>query len=289
MRNLTIKRHKSAAASMVKMRIYIEDPESNELKINGVACRKIGELKNGEEKTFSIPSTPVKVYAIADKLSKDYCNDYYPIPAGNEDVYISGKNHYKPFSGNPFLFDGVTDHAALANRKSTKGKNRIVMIVAVILGIVIGLFNAGVFDGASAPKAKEFSYGGMTITLNDSFSRENYEGYTVCYESRNVAVFALEESFATIPGAELYSLEEYGNLVIRANGREGQSVLQSQDGVTWFEYTWTNPSSGQTFFYFSTVHKADDAFWLVQFATTQDQAAEYRILFMQWAKSISFQ
>ena len=173
MRNLTIQRHKTAVASMVKMRIYIEDPESNELKINGVACRKIGELKNGEAKTFSIPSTPVKVYAIADKASKDFCNDYYPIPAGNEDVYISGKNHYKPFSGNPFLFDGNTDPDALANRKATKGKNRWVMIAAVIIGLVIGLFNAGVFDGNGAPKAKDFSYAGMTITLNDSFSRES--------------------------------------------------------------------------------------------------------------------
>ena len=289
MRNLTILRHKTAVASLVKMRIYIEDPESGDLKINGVSCRKLGELKNGEEKVFSIPSTPVKVYAIADKASKDFCNDFYSIPAGSEDVYISGKNHYKPFSGNPFLFDNNTDPDALANRKTTKGKNRIVMIAAVILGVLIGLYNAGVFVGDDTPKAKEFSYGGMTITLNDGFSRESYEGYTVCYESRNAVILALEEPFSTIPGAELYSLEEYGNLVIEVNGYEGMTRLQSQDGLTWYEYTWTNPSSGQTFFYFSTVFKADDAFWLVQFATTEEQAEEYRILFMQWAKSISFQ
>lgn len=288
MRNLTIKRHKSFVASLVKMKLYIEDPESNELKINGVSCRKLGELKNDEEKTFSIPSTEVKVYAIADKASKDFCNDFYSIPAGNEDVCISGKNHYKPFSGNPFLFDGNTDPEALANRKTTKGKNRVVMIAAVIIGFVIGLFNAGVFSGNDAAEAKDFSYAGMTITLNENFSRTNYEGYTVCYESRNVVVMALEEPFSSFPGAELYNLEEYGNLVIKANGRQGQTTLQSQDGVTWFEYTWTNPDSGQTFFYFSTVHRTDDAFWLVQFATTLDQAEEYRPLFMQWANSVEF-
>ena len=52
MRNLTIKRTKSFVASLVKMKIYIEDPTSDEIVINNVRCRKIGDLKNGEEKPF---------------------------------------------------------------------------------------------------------------------------------------------------------------------------------------------------------------------------------------------
>ena len=39
MRNLTIKRGKSFVGSLAKMKIYIEDPTSNEMRINDIPCR----------------------------------------------------------------------------------------------------------------------------------------------------------------------------------------------------------------------------------------------------------
>ena len=71
MRNLTIKREKSFVGSLAKMKVYIEDPTSNEISINDIPCRKIGDLKNGEEKTFQIDEQEVKIYVIGDKLSKN--------------------------------------------------------------------------------------------------------------------------------------------------------------------------------------------------------------------------
>jgi len=75
MRRLTIKREKSFVASLAKLKIYIEDPASDEIRINGTPCRKIGDLKNGEEKTFEINEQKAKVFVIADNLSKEYCNE----------------------------------------------------------------------------------------------------------------------------------------------------------------------------------------------------------------------
>ena len=54
MRNLTIKRTKSFVACLAKMKIYVEDPTSNEICINNTPCRKLGDLKNGEEKNSYI-------------------------------------------------------------------------------------------------------------------------------------------------------------------------------------------------------------------------------------------
>ena len=96
MRNLTIKRTKSFVACLAKIRIYIEDPTANEISINNTPCRKLGELKNGEEKTFQIPNEAVKVFVIADKLSRNICNEYYQIPEGEDDISLSGKNKYNP-------------------------------------------------------------------------------------------------------------------------------------------------------------------------------------------------
>ena len=50
MRTLTIKRAKSFVACLAKMKVYVEDPTSREIVINNVPCRKLGDLKNGEEK-----------------------------------------------------------------------------------------------------------------------------------------------------------------------------------------------------------------------------------------------
>ena len=99
MRNLTIIREKSFVGCLAKMKIYIEDRASGEIHVNGTPCRKIGDLKNGEEKTFQVTEEEAKVFVIADQLSKDYCNEYYQLPAGQEDLFLVGKNKFNPAAG----------------------------------------------------------------------------------------------------------------------------------------------------------------------------------------------
>lgn len=105
MRNLTIKRKKSFAACLTKMKVYIEDLTSNTIVISGIPCRKLGELKNGEEKTFQIGEQAARIFVIADTLSKEFCNDYYQLSEGQENVFLSGKNKLNPAIGNAFRFD----------------------------------------------------------------------------------------------------------------------------------------------------------------------------------------
>ena len=40
-------------ACLAKMKVYLEDDASSEIVVNNVSYRKIGELKNGEEKVRS--------------------------------------------------------------------------------------------------------------------------------------------------------------------------------------------------------------------------------------------
>ena len=95
------------------------------------------QSKNGEEKSFEIGEEATRVYVIADILSKSYCNEFYPIDAGTEDVYLSGKNTL-PVRGNPFRFDNQTDPEAIENRRKGKGKAVTVIVIAAIVGFVIG-------------------------------------------------------------------------------------------------------------------------------------------------------
>ena len=138
MRKLTIKRTKRFVACLMKMKVYIEDRSASEITINDIPCRKLGEIKNGEEKTFEIGEEAAKVFVIADTLSKNYCNDFYEIPEGQEDIFLTGKNHFNLANGNAFRFDNNPSASALANRKRGTNKGLVVLIVAIVVGAIIG-------------------------------------------------------------------------------------------------------------------------------------------------------
>ena len=138
MRNLTIKRKKKFVACLGKMKVYIEDYQSNELIINGVHCRKLGDLKNGEEKTFVIGENAAKVFVIADTLSKDYCTEFYRISEGQDDILLTGENYFNPANGNAFRFDNNDSEEVLAARKKGNKKGAAILVIAIIIGFIVG-------------------------------------------------------------------------------------------------------------------------------------------------------
>jgi len=104
MRMLTVKRNKSFAGFLGKVQVYISDA-AGDLEICGQLCKKLGDLKNGEEKSFTIENAAATVYVIGDKSTKDFCVDAMLIPQGTAEVYLSGKLVLDPQNGNPFVFD----------------------------------------------------------------------------------------------------------------------------------------------------------------------------------------
>ncbi|MBQ3101143.1 MAG: hypothetical protein IJC50_09145 [Clostridia bacterium] len=283
MRNLTIKRTKSFVACLAKMKVYIEDPISGDLVINGVSCRKLGNLKNGEEKIFQIGDAEAKVFVIADKLSKNICNEFWQIPAGVEDVYLTGKNKYNPMTGNAFRFDGAASAEVLQNRKKSNRKSIIVMCAAIVIGVIVGWVSA--LNLFSSESDKVFSADNMCVTLTDAFEYAEYDGYTAAFESQKVALFALKEEFAWVEGFSDYTLDEYAELVFAANGENYE--LKKENGLSWFEYTET-VSSGNVYDYYAFLYKSHDAFWMLNFAVSVEDSDKYEAKILEWAKSVEF-
>ena len=291
MRNLIITRKKSFVGCLAKMKVYIEDQAAGEITINTVPCRKLGTLKNGEQKTFAIEESAAKVYVIADTLSKDYCNEYYELPAGQEDVALTGKNCYNPAAGNPFRFDNNPSAGAVKNRKRGTRVGLIVLLVAAIgssvIGLGLGLGTAVIENMTKSSKPQSFSAGDMTITLTKAFRETEYEGFAGVYDSRNVAVFALKEPFTLAEGLGNKTRKEYSNLFIQNNGLSVNEIREG-DGMVWFKYKWTNPDTDDTYSYFVYVYKTGDAFWAMQFAVLDKNAEKYAPQIAQWAKSVTF-
>ena len=288
MRNLIIKRRKSFVGCAVKMKVYLEDPVSGDLTINGVLCRKLGDLKNNEEKIFPIGSEEARVFVIADKLSKNYCNEFIRIPAGEEDVRLSGKNHFNPFAGNPFWFDGQADLEVLKNRNKSRNKSAVVMVAALFIGIVLGL--AFTFNSLSvnSQEPKHFSENGMEITLTREFRKVQMDGFDVCFTSKEAAVFAIREGFDLVEGVSDLTVEEYGEIAIDSNRLDDSVTLKDDIGFPYFEYVRENEEQKCDYHYFVALFKAEDAFWMVQFAVQETDFADYRDSFITWAKTIEF-
>jgi len=286
MRTVTITRHKSFVGSLAAFKVYVEDPERGDLEIRGVKCRKVCSLKNGKTESFAIGSGETKLYVIGDALSKDYCNEYYVIPAGEEDVSLSGKCHYNPSIGNPFRFEGLVPQEVLDNRKKNAGKGKWVIIISVLVGLVVGTI-VGVMSALPGNDPKEFSAEGMRITLTEAFSQVDMEGYAVCYGSRDVAVLSLKESFSLVEGFEKYTLEEYAELVL-ANTADDSITLKKADGLLYMDYYFANPQNNRTYYYLAVPYKTSDAFWLITFSTEQENVQQYYDQFFQWARSVTF-
>ena len=287
MRNLTIRRRKSFVGCLGKLKIYVEDRVCGDFTINDVPCRKIGELKNGQENTFVIGNEATRVYAIFDKLSKDYCNDYFDIPAGDYDLILTGKNEYNPANGNAFRFDNNNSEGVEENRKKGNRKGLVVLIGAIIVGAVIGVFIGGGLISESPAEPETFTKDGMSITLTDDFRETPAEGFLTAYESKDVAVFVIKEEFSLLEGSEDYSAEDYAQLIIDANGFEDAKVKTYKD-LTYFNYDYHNPDTKTTYEYFSYAYKSDDAFWLVQFATPEEYVGDNEPEIMEWADSVEF-
>lgn len=286
MRNLIIKRNKSFVGCLGKLKVYLEDPMSNDLTINGVSCRKLGTLKNGEEAVFKIDSNSAKVFVIADKLSKGFCNEFFTIPAGENDFFLTGQCRYNPATGNAFRFDNVVDEEVLKNRKKGSKIGIVVLIIAVIVGFAIGfLKNSSIFD--STPDPKDFTVEEMQITLTDEFMNIPVGDFDACFGTEDVAILVLREDFELMEGLSDYTLEEYGQLILQAYELEGIAELQTIEGITYFEYE-ADTDENETYYYFSTIYKSNDAFWTIQFAVLTEEAETYIPYFIEWAKTITF-
>ena len=138
MRNLTILREKTFVASLAKIKVYIEDPSAGDTVINGVSCRKLGEIKNGEEKTFEIENLAAKVFVIADQLSKNYCNEFYELPEGSSDIRLTGRNEFNPLVGNAFRFHDNQSPEVKRARNKGSAIGIAILIGSVIAGFVLG-------------------------------------------------------------------------------------------------------------------------------------------------------
>lgn len=291
MRYLTVKRNKTFVGCACKLKVYVEDAASAEIQINDVACRKLGELKNGEEKTFEISEDAAKVYVIADQLSKSYCNEYYQLPAGEEDIALAGQCKFNPAAGNAFRFEGNCSPEVLAHRKKSTAKGAVILASALLAGLICGIvMSSALFAGPFFVRDKEFSTEGVTITLTNEFQKTKQEGFVAAYRSREVFIAVQKEPFDSASVLETYSVEQYLQEMIEHNADKlGPVSVTDADGLIGFVSKGKDSKTGKPCHYYYYCYKSEDAFWLIQFAVHEEDVEKYGQSIIDWAKSVRFE
>ena len=288
MRNLVIKREKSFVGMFGKYKVYIVDPSSNDLKINKEPCRKLGTLKNGEQAVFQIPDDEVKIYIIADKYSKSFCNEFVRIPAGETDAYLLGKCKCSPFLGNPFRLDGQVNNEIKANRKRARKVATAFYLTCFIIGLIIG-FCIGLFSDKALTEPETFETDGMTITLIQEFVEVPYNGFDATYETDDMLVAVTKETKPLSTDLKDITLDEYAELLISSQEEDGIvcSDLLTENGLKYFEYQVADGDG--TYYYRDYVYETQDAFWHITFICSNETSWVANITSIpEWAHSVTF-
>lgn len=291
MRTITIIRTKSFIGSLGVMKVYIEDATSSDLIVpvyadeereETVSFRKVGDLKNGKELSFEIGDAAARVLVIADRVSKDWCNDCYQLPEGNEDILLTGRNIFNPTVGNPFRFDGNDTPEANRGRKKSGVRGIIVFILALLVGFGGGYGITSLIFDIIEGQEKDFTAGEMTITLDESFSQQNVFGYSAVYASEDIVVFVSKDTNVLHGTTE----EGYAKSLIRNNGLDCEL---EKDGEHYrFIYNAAEPS-GNEYTYYTYVYENNGAFWFIQFSVLKNDAKKFADDISDFAKSVSFE
>ena len=138
------------------------------------------------------------------------------------------------------------------------------------------------------PTKEYTSDAGITLTLPSDFVEKDVVNYTYTLANLEVTMMALKEEFTLYQNAgispDTVSLKDYASLVITANKLPEDTEISESDGLTSF--TYENDANGKTYFYYATVFKGSDAFWLVQFGCDSKNQDEYKTTFVDYAKTV---
>lgn len=284
MRQLTIRREKAWLNSGKTDHVYIEDPSSSEATIDGTLCHKLGELKNGGELSLTIGDEAARVFVVTGRRKKNKSSSIRWLPAGQENVILTGTHQLALGVNGEFQF---IDDTSPEGAKQRKKANKRYMLYIIVFAFLLTLGRNLAKSVFSSDRAKEFTSGGMTITLTKAFSvKDKISDEDVGFYSNNVLVLAYEETFEETPGIEPLTAEEYAVLLAKVNGLSEKDVKSGE--IPSMDYEAKDEESGKSYKYRIFIYKTEDAFWNVQFITFADSFSKYEEKINTWASSVRF-
>lgn len=296
MRKLTIKREKALLNLSGPSNVYIQDNESDDLKLEYFieegrrdfgSFRKIGKLENGEEATFEIGNDAVGLIVLSDEKNPELSHDFHQISAGEDDVFLSGRIIGLGRRENRFLFNKGGEDRETVIKREKKRQNRttaLLIISFIIIGFLLGYALSSAIFGIFDAREQAFTVGEMSITLNGDFDKITSNRYTAVLLSDDVTIFVSKDNLDAT--GKYLSIDNYAALMLLKSGFTGE--ILHEDDLCYFVCD-RNEEDGSTSRFYAYTYKTDDAFWFVQFMIDKRDAKKYADDIVEWAKSVSFE
>ena len=115
---------------------------------------------------------------------------------------------------------------------------------------------------------KEYSCQDLTMSvpfgMKDVSSKSDFSDFTFALDSKKLAIFGLNETFAEYPVLEEYTTKDYADLVIELYSVNGTAAQRAGKNYHYIIYT-AQTSQGE-FTYMAGIFKNSTGFWMIQIA-----------------------
>ena len=167
--------------------------------------------------------------------------------------------------------------------KVTLKKGLIVMLIALLLGALVGFGTTSIVLGAKNNKEKTFTASEFQITLTEGFSEKLVAGVTMAYSSPKVSVSFRKAAFTE--STRNFSADQYARSVVLASGLIAE--VKTDGDLTYFS-TEGKSAGGVKMTSFIYAFKTDECFWIVEFNVKQNHANRFEKTIKKYAESIVF-
>lgn len=254
-----------------------------EHSIEGIECRRIGELTLASQLTFDAECEGAEIFALLDSESPEPKVSRFSLPDGFGSAYYklnvdkSGEVSFKEVKKNRTV-------------RTSVGKFQRELIVFVTLILCIGIYFGGReayfgLRGISKTPAN-FTKGDVEITLTDAFAEIDGSdvGFYAVYTTDKCSVTITREGFEKASSFRNMTAADFVSAFLETNFFSFQQVF-SEDGL---DYVVFEVDFEKTYRYHLYVFKGENEFWVVEISCPKDMYSYWSTSFNEWAKSVKF-
>ena len=161
-------------------------------------------------------------------------------------------------------------------------------ITTKIIAAVMAVLMLAALAGCGLLESEPVKYdigNGLSVTLPAGMQEVELEGFTKILANDKIGVYFVRETVDELAdvGLENLTLEEYAELSEAAYALENPYTADANGNLVT---TYNTDVDGVSYFYYTTLRQAADAFWTINFVCEDSAKALYSDLFTQWNAGI---
>ena len=138
---------------------------------------------------------------------------------------------------------------------------KMIRIVSLLLALVL-------LTACGGASTKSYTCRELTMevpsSMRDVSGQSDFSTFTFALDSKKLAIFGLNETFAEYPVLEEYTTKDYADLVIELYSVNGTAAQRAGKNYHYIIYT-AQTSQGE-FTYMAGIFKNSTGFWMIQIA-----------------------